>query len=229
MYNIFTFIMLQISLHVNQSSPSHTYNCNAKETPNTPVLLYDPSIKYLHSEHIPYAILAMSVITVFVLLPPLLLLLYPTRLFRKCLNRCGFRRWDILHLVMDVFQGWYKDGTEGTYDYRPLSALYMIMRIVFSYAYLKLLVSNYVEYPPFDVLVGLLYVFLRMMFHAFKPYKVNWMNHTDNVICLLMAFLLLTYTLKIKTIYYIGIACGMSVTLVISLCLGYKCLRKIIS
>ena len=29
------------------------------------------------------------------------------KLFRKFLSCCGFRRWDILHLVMDVFQGWY--------------------------------------------------------------------------------------------------------------------------
>ena len=222
-YSKFLFVSINLLFHIR------AYNCNGKETPNTPVLLYDPSIKYLHSEHIPYAILALSVITVFVLLPPLLLLLYPTRLFRKCLNCCGFRRWDILHLVMDIFQGWYKNGTEGTYDYRPFSALYMIMRIVLSCAYLKLLVFNYVEYPLFDVSVGLLYVFLGMMFHAFKPYKVNWMNHTDGAICLLMAFLLLTYILKIKIIYYIGIACGMSVTLVVSLCLGYKCLRKITS
>ena len=32
---------------------------------------------------------------------------------------------------MDTFQGWCKDGTEGTYDYRPLSALYMILRVGF--------------------------------------------------------------------------------------------------
>ena len=32
-------------------------------------------------------------------------------------------------MIMDTFQGWYKDGTEGTYDYRPLSALYMLLRM----------------------------------------------------------------------------------------------------
>ena len=34
-----------------------------------------------------------------------------------------------LHMIMDTFQGWYKDGTESTYDYRPLSALYMLLRV----------------------------------------------------------------------------------------------------
>ena len=95
------------------------------------MLFYDPSIRFFHSEHIPYAVLALSVIVIFVLLPPLLLLLYPTQLFRKCLNWCGFRRWDVLHLIADVFQGWYKDGTEGMPDCRALCALYMLLRIAF--------------------------------------------------------------------------------------------------
>jgi hypothetical protein len=92
--------------------------------------------------------MSLSVTVIFVLLPPLILLLYPTKLFRKFLNCCGFRRLDILHLVMDVFQGWYKDGTEGTYDYRPLSAMYMILKMIICFSYFsyfshfKLLISK---------------------------------------------------------------------------------------
>ena len=71
---------------------------------------------------------------------------------------------------MDVFQGWYKDGTEGTYDYRPLSAIYMILRIAFSLAYFKFLVSR--EHILFGAIVGLLYALLGMMFLTFKPYEV---------------------------------------------------------
>jgi hypothetical protein len=74
---------------------------------------------------IPYVVLALTIIAVFVVLPPLLLLLYPTRVFRGCLRFMGFRRWDILHLVMDIFQGWFKDKTENQYnlitDLSPLS------------------------------------------------------------------------------------------------------------
>ena len=32
-------------------------------------------------------------------------------------------------MIMGTFQVWYKDGTEGTYDYRSLSTLYAILRI----------------------------------------------------------------------------------------------------
>ena len=67
----------------------------------------------------------MLIILIFAHFPPLLLLLYLTRLFRKCLICCGFH----------VFQGWYKDETKRTYDYRPLSTLYMLQRMTFSFAY----------------------------------------------------------------------------------------------
>ena len=218
-YSKFIFVSVSLLLNIR------AHNCKGEVISNSSVLLYDPSIKFLHSEHIPYIVLALSVIAFFVLFPPLLLLLYPTRLFRKCLSCCGFRRWDILHLVMDVFQGWYKDGTEGNYDYRPLSALYMLLRLVFSFAYFRLLVSR--RYILFEVIVGIFYALLGMMFLAFKPYKVNWMNHIDGNIFLLLAFFSLTYGLKTKVTYYIGIVFGLSIALVLGLRLGYKCLKKL--
>ena len=132
---------------------------------------------------------------------------------------------------MDVFQGWYKDGTEGTYDYRPLSALYMLLRMVFSFAYFKLMASSTkydLKLHVFEVIVGMLYALLGMMFLAFKPYKLNWMNHIDGNIFLLLAFYTLAFINTETTMYYITIATGLSVTLVISLCVIYKCLRKVI-
>jgi hypothetical protein len=221
------FLFVSVSLLFNVSA----YACSGEVIPSSSVLLYDPSVKFLSSEHVPYVILALSATIVFVLFPPLLLLLYPTRFFRKLLSCCGFRRWDILHLVMDVFQGWYKDGTEGTYDYRSLSAMYMILKIIicFSYfSYLKLLISR--NYHLFKVMVGLLYASLGMIFFIVRPYKLNWMNLSDGNIFLLLAFLSLTFGLKVKVIiYYIGIASGLSVTLVTGFWLGYRCLRKFIS
>ena len=216
------FLFVSFSLLFNVS----TYGCSGEMTSDSSVLLYDPSIKFLSSEHVPYVILALSAIIIFVLPPPLLLLLYPTKLFKKFLNCCGFRRWDILHLVMDVFQGWYKDGTEGTYDYRPLSAIYMILRIALGLAYFKLLVSR--QYDLFKQMVGLLYALLGMMFLAFKPYKVNWMNLSDGNIFLFLAFFSMTYGLTTKVIYYIGIASGLLIVLLIGIYLGHECLKKLI-
>ena len=217
-YSKFLFVSISLLFNIR------THDCEGEIVLNSSVLLYDPSVRFLSLEHAPYVFLALSVIVVFVLLPPLLLLLYPTKLFRKCLTCCGFRRWDILQLVMDVFQGWYKDGTEGTYDYRSLSALYMILRIVFSFAYFKLLVSR--KYILFEVTVGFLYVLLWVIFLALKPCKHNWMNYTDGAISLVLALLSLTYDFKNKIMSYVGIVFGFFVTSIVFLYLGYKCFRK---
>ena len=90
-------------------------------------LYYDASIVYFGEEHLPYAILALLLLFIFVLLPIVLLLVYPMRCFQKCLGGCRVR-WYALHIFMDAFQGWYKDGTNRTCDYRYFAALYLITR-----------------------------------------------------------------------------------------------------
>ena len=107
--------LLFTSLHLLLASPS--YNSRGERISSSAQLFYDPTINFFHSEHIPYVITALFIL-IFITLPPLLLLLYPTSVFKKCLTYLGFQRWDILHHIMDIFQGWYKDGTEGTRDYR---------------------------------------------------------------------------------------------------------------
>ena len=79
----FFFVSVNLLLAV------HSYNCKDESVPEATVLFYDPSIKFLYSEHIPYVILAVFVLIVFVLLPPLFLLVYPTRCFRACLRSMG--------------------------------------------------------------------------------------------------------------------------------------------
>ena len=173
-----TFLLLSYSkllfVSCNFLFAVQSYNSTGDLIPDSTVLLYDPSVPYFHSQHTPYIIIALSVITTFILLPPLLLLLYPTRLFRRLFTCCGFRRWDILHMIMDTFQGWYKDGTEGTYDYRSLSALYMLLRVTLVGEYLTAIcLSLYSSGVSKWVVTGFLIV---------KPYKKQRMNIIDGLV-----------------------------------------------
>ena len=182
-----TFLLLSYSkflfVSCNFLFAVQSYNSTGDLIPNSTVLLYDRTIPFLHSLHSPYIIIALSVIATFVLLPPLLLLLYPTSLFKKLLNCCGFRRWDILHMIMDIFQGWYKDGTEGTYDYRPLSALYMLLRVTLVGEYLMIIgLSLHGSGSLKWFVTGMLHVFLGTFFYVAKPYKKQWMNVIDGSI-----------------------------------------------
>ena len=94
------------------------------------VLYYDASIEYFSRQHFPFALLAICVLLVFVLFPLLILLLYPMRSFQRSLGYCTRRRWQFLHTFADAFQGCYKNGTNGTRDYRYFAGLYLFFRIV---------------------------------------------------------------------------------------------------
>ena len=167
------------------------YNSEGEVVPHSTVLLYDPSISLFHHEHIPYAVLSLCVIVTFILLPPLLLLCYPTRFFKVCLNQCGFKRWDILHLITDVFQGWFKDGTGGSRDFRFVSSLYFLLRLALCGAFMIVLVCSY--YHSWYVL-GMCHIFLGTFFLISKPYKRNWMNYADGLtIDIIGVMLLVSY------------------------------------
>ena len=73
-------------------------------------LYYDATVPYFGETHLPYVLLAIAVLTFFVILPTLLLIVYPFHWFQKLINVFPFR-WCILHTFMDIFQGCYKDGT----------------------------------------------------------------------------------------------------------------------
>ena len=93
-------------------------------------LCYSGDIEYFGKEHLPYAILAIIISTVFVIIPVTVLALYPFAFFQKFLN-CIPVRWHILHTFGDSFQGIYKDGTEpGTRDCRWFAAIFFLVKVI---------------------------------------------------------------------------------------------------
>ena len=181
------------------------------------VLVYDPNIGFFSYEHIPYVILASFLLLIFVVLPALLLLLYPTRLFVNCLRLFRFRRWDILHQIMDIYQGWYKDGTEGTRDYRSFSALYSLLIIGLSCEFVVvILIDDKDDMIREPVTMGLFHILLAMIFFTMKPYKRLWMNHVDGMIFTLIGFM---YLMEIfyanKTVCILGGITGLLVMIFI--------------
>ena len=208
-----TFILLAYSklifVSINLLFVIYTYDSSGEAILNSTVLLFDTNVKFFHSEHIPYAVLALSVIFIFVLPPPLLLLFYPTRFFRKLLRCCGFKRWDVLNFIMDIFQGWYKDGTQGTQDYRSVSALYLLLRILIASNFVALLIySNNDNSTSNWQIIGRSHVFLGTFFLMLQPYKKSWMNHADGLSLFVVGVLLLIETFNDQYIFIIGGVAG---------------------
>ena len=106
------------------------------------VLYYDPSVEYHALEYSIFAAIAGCVLVIF--LPTVLLILYPTRLFRKCVSCCGFRTWHALHMFVESFQGQYKDGTNGTCDFRMVSASFLILNHVLTISFSQFLCESFI-------------------------------------------------------------------------------------
>ena len=100
---------------------------NAKGKNVDPVVYIDPTVPYQSKKHI-YLIIFSLFIAIFLFLPPLvLLIIYPTSFFQK-ISRHLKPRWNIaIKIYVDTFQGCFKDGTNGTRDYRAVSGYLLAM------------------------------------------------------------------------------------------------------
>ena len=164
--------------------PVHIYNVQGKSL--EPYLYIDGTVEYFGKQHLPYAILAIVVLFSFIILPLLLLCLYPYHCFQKILNACKLR-CQALHIFMDAFQGCYKNGTDGTRDCRYFSAMYLLMRICF-FIVIAVTLSSSVYVGCF--FVGVIFTLFAILFTVVQPYKTPVYNVVDTV---LVATVALTY------------------------------------
>jgi len=178
-----TFLLLSfskilfVSVTLLYAFPIH-YN---DDSPKEFVLYYDSTVGCHTLEYSIFATIASCVLVVFIISPTILLILYSTKLFQRWVICCKFRKWYALHMFVESFQGQYKDGTNGTHDFRMVSALFLILRILILVIFLDR------HYPPSSAFGQCVLLASVSCFYGIaRPYKLNVMNHVD----ILMLFLL---------------------------------------
>ena len=149
-------------------------------------VFHDPTLEWFGEKHLPFALPAIFILCIFVFLPALFLLLYPMKVFQKCLGCCG-RRLLALHAFADVFQGCYKNATSDTRDCRYFAGLYLVLRIILLPAlYSTSIFGFYHEMVSIVCLVT-----GSLLFLLFRPYKnSSWLNIWDSAVFSLNAFVL---------------------------------------
>ena len=100
-------------------------------------LFYDPSIKYFGKEHMPYALMALSILTLFIGFPTSLLLFYQCKAFRKCLSKLQIRG-NVVETFVNSFQKYYKDGSNGTRDVRWFAGFFILFKLSIRYPLMTL-------------------------------------------------------------------------------------------
>ncbi len=160
------------------------------------LFFYDASVKLFHGQHFLFAMMAIGILLVFVVVPPVVLLLYPTRAARLCLERLHVNMANV-SAFMDVFQGHFKDGTGGTWDWRGFSAAYLLLRLIL------LAVGCFVDWTTYVYFVPLSYglVFLVLLILLIgRPYKKLVHTLADSLLMVLAACFLLALSVCLNTV-----------------------------
>ena len=175
-----TFLLLSYSRLIILSyfilAFQHIYSLNQQLESRT-VLLYNPSVNYFDRNNFPYALVTFLIILSFAVTPAVVLALYQTKPFQKCLEYLRIHRCVSLRLFVELFQGCYKDGTNGTYDLRFTASLYLFLRLSLV---LSLTLCGFSDLAGCNAIGALILLLGALLLIALtQPYKDNRMNKID--------------------------------------------------
>ena len=167
-----TFMVLSYVKILNVSFslliPVHLKNVHG-EVINETYLISDAQLLYFGREHLPYGILAIVMLSIFNILPTLLLLLYPCGCFQKCLTCCGIRSVT-LHTFMDALQGCYRYKPR---DCRYFAGIYLCVRIIF------LATCAVINDRMIITFAGVYFALLAIIVTFVKPYRQEIHNKVE--------------------------------------------------
>ena len=92
------------------------------------VLELDPSIRNYSDDHIPYLIVSLSLVFILVVCPGFLISIYPTRLYGKLSAQClSVRKQLAIKIFVETVNCGFKDGLNGTRDYRMIPGILILL------------------------------------------------------------------------------------------------------
>ena len=153
------------------------------------VLSYNPMVSYFDRDHhLPYVIVSLFILSTLILTPAILLAFYQTSYFRSCLDYLRVSKLQSLHIFVELFQGCYKDGTNGSRDLRFIASLYLFLRLVLLLTYT---LCSYSDFLGCDNLTSLVLLLAMLLFIAVaQPYKNKNMNKVDIMVLIILILML---------------------------------------
>ena len=153
-------------------------------------LLYDPSIVMYSTEHIVYVVVAMMLWFLLSMIPAFLLCLYPTRAYEKISRCCRPRKRLAAKAFAEAIHSCFKDGLNGTTDFRACAGL--IVMTPFLFALVQLPIVQYVPRLIVPILYGISSFFLSLFLSYLRPCKSLIMNLSLSFHAMLFGTLFIT-------------------------------------
>ena len=222
MYQTFLFASYQIIEDKCYDNKLHGY---------TYVTNADLTVVFGSPGHLAYLIPSLLICFVLAVLPTLILLLYPFKLFRRCLSLCRLDGLALKYFV-ERFYACYRDGLDGGRDMRSFAALHFIMRVIFaevSAVVSLFMVSNNDPYFPRNVVLTVAALLIALC----RPYKKTYMNVLDSLLLAhfgLICHLISSYQgfLKDDNFVYTAIVMTVLPFVIFVLFLFYRALRLVL-
>ena len=126
------FTVLYVLLIVSSTCIKVTKIHGSSSENSKSTLYFDPTIKCLSSEHVQYILIALVPFIFLTLIQSVILTFYPTRIYSRYISRCLSARIRLaITTFAEALHSCFKDGLNGTRDYRSLFGLFMIVPIIY--------------------------------------------------------------------------------------------------
>ena len=133
------------------------------------VLYFDPTLTWLG--HRLYAILALVPFVFLLLIPSLLLSIYPTRLYTQISSRVlSARKRQAITTFAEALHRCFKDGLNGTQDYRCLPGVFLITAVVGP------LIIVGVKFIGSELITGFTLILMALLLAQARPCKSTTAN-----------------------------------------------------
>ena len=174
----YTKIIYQTLLLIDSQMVKHCQVSKLETYSFTYHPVIDLSLKYGDAYHLSFAIPTIVISSIFYILPPLLLILYPVKTFRSCLSKCHLNSITV-HIFIDKVQSCYRNGLDGGRDMRSFSGFYFFLRgAVYLISSLSHALSFYIFINDWFTL-GTLFFLATLTVAITKPYCKAYMNYCD--------------------------------------------------
>ena len=147
----------------------------------TQVVEVDLNMPYGSTEHLLYSIPAGLFCIIFNVLPILLLILYPFKIFRELLSKCRLNGI-ALYFFVEKFYGCYRNGLDGAKDMRSFAGLYFVTRFALFLTNTTAVLLDISTFDPYFSR-NIVFTVTALIIALFRPYKKMYMNIMDT--CLL--------------------------------------------
>ena len=127
-----SFIFLSnVAVYVTMGSVTDSIEMRRIDsTPYQHSLYHDPTLEWLSYQHVQYLLIALVPFVFLTVIPSVFHIIYPTRIY-GCLSRCiSGRKRLVITAFAEALQVCFKDGLNGTRDYRALAGLIQLFPVV---------------------------------------------------------------------------------------------------